>query len=141
MLVEEIKPLIDRRFRTKPDRLNTAVGGSSFGGILTLHIGLTRPDVFGKLLVVSPSVWWDGRVILKSVDSFKGPKPKVWIDMGTQEGPNSLRDARDLYASFLKRGWKSPREVVFVEEGFAQHNEEAWARRFPSMLQYLFGRR
>lgn len=141
MLAEEIKPMIDARFRTKPDRRNTATGGSSFGGIVTLHIGLTRPDVFGKLLVVSPSVWWDGRTILKAVERFEGPKPKVWIDMGTQEGgPRATQDARDLYAAFQKKGWRPKRDVVYVEEGFAQHNEDAWARRFPSMLQYLFGR-
>ncbi len=141
MLATEIKPHIDREFRTKPDRRNTAVGGSSFGGIVTLHIGLTHPQVFGKLLVVSPSVWWDDRVMLKRVKAFVGPKPKVWIDMGTQEGPGGVADGKALFEAFVAQGFKTPGDVTYVVQQGAAHNEDAWAARMPSMLTYLFGRR
>jgi predicted alpha/beta superfamily hydrolase len=57
MLTEELKPFIDRTYRTLPDPVNTGLGGSSLGGLATLYLGLQHPDVFGKLAVLSPSVW------------------------------------------------------------------------------------
>ena len=59
-----------RRYRTLPDASNTALGGSSLGGLATLHLGLTHPDVFGRLAVMSPSVWWDNRAILADGRAF-----------------------------------------------------------------------
>jgi len=52
---DTIKPLIDSKYRTNP--ADSGVGGSSLGGLVTLYLGLTRPDVFSRLAVMSPSVW------------------------------------------------------------------------------------
>src|SRR6185436_13118305 len=71
MLVDELKPFIDETYRTLPDAANTAMGGSSLGGLLTLHLGLRYPTTFGKLAVLSPSVWWDDRVILREVAALQ----------------------------------------------------------------------
>ena len=90
--MEELKPFIDRTYRTRTDPASTGLGGSSLGGLVTLHLGLQRPDVFGALAVMSPSVWWDRRVILSSVRAAR-PKPdlRVWVDMGTAEGRSRSR--------------------------------------------------
>ena len=48
------------------------MGGSSLGGLLTMHLGLRYPTAFGKLAVLSPSVWWDDRVILREVEALPG---------------------------------------------------------------------
>src|SRR5207302_1233808 len=83
----ELKPIIDATYRTLPDASNTALGGSSLGGLATLHLGLAHPDVFGNLAVMSPSVWWDKRAILADVDAFASPqRPRIWLDMGGREG-------------------------------------------------------
>src|SRR5947209_8068748 len=55
MLIEELKPLIDSRYRTHPD--DTTTGGSSLGGLVSLYLGLTHPKVFRKVGAMSPSVW------------------------------------------------------------------------------------
>src|SRR5262245_43924005 len=57
-LMEELKPYIDRKYRTKPDPESTGLGGSSLGGLVTLAIGLLYPEVFRRLMVMSPSCWW-----------------------------------------------------------------------------------
>ena len=67
LLVKELKPLIDSEFRTLPDTANTALGGSSLGGLVSLYFGLEHPEVFGKLMVMSPSVWWANGAILREV--------------------------------------------------------------------------
>lgn len=57
-LVETLKPEIDSRYRTLPDRANTAIGGSKMGGLLSVYAGLSRPDVFSKVMAMSPAVWF-----------------------------------------------------------------------------------
>ena len=58
-LIEELKPFIDRKYRTRPDAESTGLGGSSLGGLATLALGLWFPNVFTRLMVMSPSIWWD----------------------------------------------------------------------------------
>src|SRR5207245_206052 len=67
MLVEEIKPFIDSQYRTLTDRAHTGMGGASLGGLVSLYVGLKYVNTFGKLGLMSPSVWWDDKAILKSV--------------------------------------------------------------------------
>ncbi|MCC7435144.1 MAG: alpha/beta hydrolase [Methanoregulaceae archaeon] len=141
MLADEIKPEIDRRFRTRKDATSTAVIGSSFGGILSLHLGLSRPKTFGKIGVMSPSVWVDERVMIKRVAELTTrPKLKVWLDIGSTEGPDAARDTRDLRDALLTKGWRTGRDVLYFEEPRGEHNEAAWARRLPMVFKYLFGK-
>jgi predicted alpha/beta superfamily hydrolase len=139
MLIEEIKPFIDRTYRTLPDRANTALGGSSLGGLISLYLGLTHPDVFGKLAVMSPSIWWDNRSILATVGhSKKKPATRIWMDMGTAEGLRHLRDTDLLHQRLLKRGWRDWVDLAYQRDAGAVHDEAAWASRFPNVLRFLF---
>jgi predicted alpha/beta superfamily hydrolase len=56
LLIEELKPWIDRTYRTLPEAKDTGLGGSSLGGLISLYVGFAHPEVFGKLAVMSPSV-------------------------------------------------------------------------------------
>ncbi len=87
LLIEELKPWIDRTYRTLPDAKNTGLGGSSLGGLISLYVGFAHPEVFGKLAVMSPSLWWDHRSILNAIEQ-QATKPdlRIWLDMGTAEG-------------------------------------------------------
>ncbi|MEM1118610.1 MAG: alpha/beta hydrolase-fold protein [Bacteroidota bacterium] len=138
LLTDTLKPLVDARYRTRPEAAHTGIGGSSLGGLISMHLGLTRPDVFGRLLVASPSVWWDGRVILQSVaEAAPNPEQRVWIDMGLEEGESMVPDARALYRALLDRGW-DPDLVTHVEAEGAGHETRAWQARAPDMLRFLF---
>ncbi|HEY0868486.1 MAG TPA: alpha/beta hydrolase-fold protein [Fimbriimonas sp.] len=141
MLVEEIKPFIDRRYRTRSDARSTGLMGSSFGGVVTYYLGITHPNVFSRLGVVSPSVWVDDYLLVKKTHALKGKLPlKIWLDMGTQEGPEATKDAQTLKRALNLKGWRDGKDLAYYEEGFAQHNEDAWARRSPAILMFLFGR-
>ena len=139
LIVKELKPLIDRIYRTLPDASNTGLGGSSLGGLVTLHVGFSYPSVFGKLAVLSPSVWWDRRAILKTVRQTR-PKPpiKLWVDMGTAEGRRGLEDARLLKAALVGSGWIEGADMRYSEYEGATHSETAWAERVGPMLEWLF---
>lgn len=138
-LVEELKPFIDHTYRTQPDPDHTGLGGSSFGGLLTLHLGLRHSDVFRRLAVVSPSVWWDKRYLLRAVNGLKSKPPlRLWVDIGTKEGETALADARLLRDALVSQGWVADRDLHYMEAEGAVHDEAAWARRVEPILKYLF---
>lgn len=143
MLIEDLKPFIDGEYRTLADNSNTGMVGSSLGGLVTLYIGLRHPEVFGKLAVLSPSIWWDHRVILRLLrDVEHHPRTCIWLDVGTREGkqPESVvRDARYVRDLLLKKGWTMGHDFVYYEDEGAGHDERAWGNRLHQILRYLFG--
>ena len=139
LLVEELKPFIDRTYRTLPHASNTGLGGSSLGGLISLYLGLKYPQVFGLLAVLSPSIWWDHRSVLTFVKSAK-PRPnlRIWLDIGTGEGARHVRDTQLLNRMLLADGWKPDVDLkLLIVEG-AVHDEDAWAARFDQVLAFLF---
>lgn len=143
MLIDELKPLVDAEYRTRTDAASTAMCGSSLGGVITLHIGLRHPELFGKLAVLSPSLWWDNRVMLKRARAMPSKQPqRIWIDAGTSEnGHEHAARARELGRILEGKGWVPGVDLAVYIDGFAIHREDAWARRFPVILMFLFGRR
>ena len=138
-LVEELKPYVDAHYRTLSDARNTGLGGSSLGGLVSLHLGIRHPHVFGKLAVLSPSIWWDRRVILRKVRTLEAKAAlRIWIDVGTAEGAYAVKDAAMLRDALVKRGWVLGDDLQFYEAVGAQHNELAWAERVGPVLRYLF---
>ena len=139
LLIDELKPLVDAAYRTCPGPRDTALGGSSLGGLISLFLGLERPDVFGKIAALSPSIWWDQRSIIARVaNAATRPDIRVWLDMGTAEGARHVRDAGMLYRQMLRQGWREGIDLqYFIAEG-AEHNEGAWAARFDRVLRFLF---
>jgi len=137
-LVSTVKPMIDRRYRTRPDAASTGLGGASLGGLITLSLGLDHPDVFSRLLVASPSVWWDDRWILEQVrQRTASTGQRIWLDVGTAEGDGMVQNTRALRDALRKAGWTTDR-LRYVEHIDAAHNERAWAERAPHMLRFLF---
>jgi predicted alpha/beta superfamily hydrolase len=136
-LAEELKPAIDAKYRTLADPENTAIAGSSLGGLMTLHALLTRPDLFRRGAAMSPSVWWGNRAILDTVESYDGPTPLLWIDIGGREGMEALRDARELRDRVARKGW-GDETFQYFEDRRADHSERAWAKRVRMVLEFLF---
>jgi predicted alpha/beta superfamily hydrolase len=145
MLARELKPFIDHEYRTLKPAKYTAVGGSSLGGLVTLVAGLQYPRVFGGLAVMSPSVWWHHRSILRWVHEYTGTaRPRMWVDVGTAEGgaaQHVVEDARVLRDALAGKGWREGDDLSYHEIPGAEHSERAWGARFGAVLAYLFPRR
>jgi predicted alpha/beta superfamily hydrolase len=138
-LTEVIKPFIDREYRTHSCAWNTAIAGSSLGGLFTLYAGLERPEIFGKLAAMSPSVWWDRRYIVRAVERLKlKSRQSIWVDIGTREGSVTVADARSLRDAFVEKGWTENADLHYTEAEGAVHDEAAWAARVGPMLEFLF---
>jgi predicted alpha/beta superfamily hydrolase len=138
-LIEELKPFIDARYRTMPEAEFTGLGGSSLGGLATIGLGLLFPNVFRRLAVMSPSIWWDNCALYKmveQVDELARPPLKIWLDTGTNEpGWERARVLRDL---LLEKGWRLYDDLQYFEAEGADHSEGAWAYRFEAVLRFLY---
>ncbi len=146
-LIDEVKPFIDKTYRTKPDRANTGIAGSSLGGLISLHLAMTPPEVFSKCAAISPALMWaDGR-ILKEVaaqhERLRGMR--LWFDMGTSEGrqidsfSSAVMWTRGLEESLIKGGFKKGGDYQYLEVKDGEHNEVAWAARLDQILSFLYG--
>ena len=138
-LIEELKPFIDRKYRTKREAEFTGLGGSSLGGLATLALGLWFPNYFNRLAVMSPSIWWDDCAIydiVDEVDELKKPPLKIWLDTGTHE-PGWER-AAGLRDRLVEKGWRLYDDLHYLEVEGADHSEGAWAARIDPVLRFLF---
>lgn len=145
LLTEVIKPLVDSTYRTRPEPEYTGLAGSSLGGLVSLYLGLERPEIFRRLGVISPSVWWAQRQILEHVGRLQGKPPlRIWLDMGTRERPGaasswrSVEDARALREALTAKGWGLGEDLAYLEAEGAQHNEAAWSARIAQVLHFLY---
>jgi predicted alpha/beta superfamily hydrolase len=143
LLLDEIKPFVDRTYRTLPEPEHTGLGGSSLGGLISLYLGLQHPNVFRKLAVMSPSLWWDQRSILALVQTLVerlSPRPplRIWLDMGMEEGLRHLRDTDQLFQILQSLGWRPGRDLLYRRIAGAGHNEDAWGERFGDVLRFLY---
>lgn len=139
LLLEELRPAIDRTYRTLTGAPDTGVGGSSLGGLISLDLALQAPEIFGKVAVISPSLWWDHRSILSLVESCKpAPHPRLWLDIGTAEGQQHVRDTEQLDRLLRQAGWQEGVDLKLLVVPDAIHDEDAWAARFDQVLRFLF---
>jgi predicted alpha/beta superfamily hydrolase len=144
-VVRTVKPLIDSTYRTKPDRRNSIVGGSSAGGIISFMIVWEHPDVFSKAICMSPAfktptsmgAGWDyAKVVATSTEKKK--HVFFYIDNGGVGLESQLQPGIDDMISALKlKGYQEGKDFVFIQDVTAQHNEAAWAKRFPKALQLV----
>jgi predicted alpha/beta superfamily hydrolase len=136
-LIRELKPFIDRKYRTKHEAEFTGLGGSSLGGLVTLAIGILNPEVFTRLIAMSPSIWWDDCSICRLVDSLEEKSPlKIWLDTGTNEP--GWENARGLRDRLVEKGWRLHDDLNYSEVEGANHSEGAWAARVDPALRFLF---
>ncbi len=138
-LINELKPFIDARYRTLTAAEHTGLGGSSLGGLATIALGLWFPNVFRRLAVMSPSIWWDNCAIydmVEELDEEERPPLKIWLDTGTHE-PGWER-ARVLRDGLLEKGWRLDDDLHYFEAEGAEHSEGAWGHRLEAVLRFLF---
>jgi len=139
LLVHELKPWIDDQYRTRPGETDTGLGGSSLGGLVSLYLGLRHAETFGKLAIMSPSVWWNHKSILAVLNEYNGPPwPRIWLDVGDSEGKRSHQDVDQLYNELVLNGWAPEANVHYRMVAGGTHDEAAWAARVGDMLRFLF---
>ncbi len=151
-IVQTVKPLIDSSLRTLADRENTGIMGSSMGGLISLYAFFRRSQIFGFAGAMSPSLWFGRDAIYDYIENVPFTSGRIYLDAGTREYGEGHRwtsipwRSRRYYASIrrmnrllARKGYRPRRELLYVEEQWANHEEAAWARRLPQALRFLLG--
>lgn len=137
-VVEELVPFIEAEYNIETRDGRLGMGGSSLGGLATLAIAQQYPSRFGRLLVMSPSLWWDDAVMLKRMRRQPlAPDTRVWLDVGLKEGRQTaalVRRLRRMLTDQLDAG-----NVNGIDDPVGDHTEGRWASRLPEALAWLFG--
>jgi predicted alpha/beta superfamily hydrolase len=142
-VANELKPLIDQTYRTKSDAKNTAVMGSSMGGLSSFLFVWKRPDIFSKAGCLSSAFLWDDNRILREVKNYSGPKKpiRVYLDDGSEGLEARLKPGYDEMVSLLQeKGYKRGVDLEYFYDNGAAHNEPAWAKRLWRPLLFMFGK-
>jgi len=142
-VVERLKPFIDSSYRTKPSKENTAVMGSSLGGLISLCFVWWYPEAFSKAGCLSTSVIPGSREdILKEIRAYKGPHKNVrlYFDVGGMER-GLLSGFKALASTLKEKGYEEGKDLEFFLDEGAVHNEIAWSHRLWRPMGFLFGRK
>lgn len=154
-LTAELKPIIDQRFRTKPDRRHTAIAGSSMGGLISLYAISAYPQIFGVAGCVSTH-WplgnpgWDDaqrgsifeawrHFVAQILGKPKGRK--IWFDHGTATLDAFYQTYQDVVdRALIDNGWKKGRDFQSTAYPGAAHEENAWAARLDDIFAWMLRR-
>lgn len=146
-VVEEVKPFIDRVYRTSPAREDTAIGGSSMGGLVTLFIVQQNPETFGQVVLLSPWLRVNNQLVQSTLMGDGGwlKGKRVFIDMGTKPGKNypgdnAVADAREMVQRLDAAGLKRGADYQYTEVEGDRHGESDWAKRIDQVLMFLFAK-
>lgn len=135
MMTEHLIPEVEKSFRAKTSANDRAIIGSSLGGLISIYSLINNPGVFNKVAALSPSTWWDERVILDLLSQNQLNAVKIWIDCGTKE-VQICEDLLPLRDTLIQ---SAPAALIKTRiEQNADHSEIYWAARLPAVLMFLF---
>jgi predicted alpha/beta superfamily hydrolase/ketosteroid isomerase-like protein len=136
-LVNEVKAFVDQNYRTLPDQENTAIMGSSMGGLISHYAIFEYPHVFSKAGIFSPSYWFSDEVYATSQPGKLADNARLYILMGGSEGRKGISDMERMATQLLNDGMPENRlESRVVPDG--EHNESFWRTHFPAAVTWLF---
>jgi predicted alpha/beta superfamily hydrolase len=138
-IVEELKPFIDKNYRTLPGRENTAIMGSSMGGLISFVAGWIYDEVFSMVGALSSSFYYDNEKVFELIENFKGPRKKVkfYID----HGEDGLIRGQKMFCKLTQMGYVIGKDIDYYYAPGAEHNESAWAERLERPLLFFFGKK
>lgn len=135
---DTLKPFIDSNFRTKKEQEFTGIGGSSMGGLVSIFSGLQNPDVFGRLMIFSPSLWVVPEIKISSKKATVADT-KIYLYGGGQESQTMVSDMKSfkqklISSTFIKENTK----INLSINPKGKHNEIYWSDEFPKAIEWLF---
>ena len=148
-LETEVIPFIESRYRVRAQREFRALGGSSYGALVALHVAITRPNLFGQLLLESPSFYVDDGHVLRDAAQSSLSLNRVYLGVGTNElalancashpgNELAVEGVRDLFRILIDAGIGND-QILENVESCAVHSASAWAKRLPVAMQFLYG--
>lgn len=138
-LADTLKPYVDQHFRTRTDRVHTGIGGSSMGGLISIYAGMMYPEVYGRLMIFSPSLWVAPNIPHFGLPYEEPVAARIYIYAGEKEGGSMIPNINRYREALQRKGMNMTNfdfRISIDPEGV--HNEEHWGREFPKAVEWLF---
>ena len=146
-IVNEIKPMIDSKYRTIPFRECTGIGGSSMGGLMALYAAVHYNRWFSKAACVSSAIGFCMGPLMDDMDRNPvDPDTRVYLSWGTKEA-RGLENPNQEDRSSMTYHWNR-RAADRVEENNATallhcqvgggHCEADWEKLVPTFMNFLW---
>jgi len=137
-LADTLKPYIDKRFRTLPEREFTGIGGSSMGALISIYAGMMYPEEYGRLMIFSPSLWVTPRIPFHAI-SFTAPMDmRIYVYAGGKESKNMIPNVKRFQAEIERNSEDVHMDFKLSIDPQGQHNEARWGAEFPKAVEWLF---
>jgi predicted alpha/beta superfamily hydrolase len=150
-LVEHLKPLVDREYRTLVERQSTALLGSSMGGLFSFYAVWTRPDIFGKAMCLSSSFWWADRWMIRHVQDggCPAPRPLLYLDSGASlsqfaddaDERDGIHHTQAMSRALVTHCFERGDNLHVLSFAGLRHDAASWAARVAVPLQLMFYRK
>ncbi len=138
-IVNTLKPKIDATYRTKTSARNTAVFGSSLGGLVSFYAAIKYPEVFGKVGCFSPAFWFNRKEMNEVMQKTTDFNTKVYFLCGDSEGDADVitdMEMVEYWVNTKRCECKKLNKKVIICGG--QHNEKLWRESFKKAYLWLF---
>ena len=136
-LLNKLKPFIDKKYRTKPAAENTAIIGSSLGGLISFYGGLKHPETFGKIGALSTSFWFSNKVITFAEENGNQKKTKLFLLVGDKEGDSMVPDTENMSELLIDLGFPTQNLKTKIAAN-GKHTESFWKAEFLEVITFLF---
>lgn len=137
-IANKLKPFVDKKLRTIPWREQTALVGSSLGGLITLYTGLKHQDIFSKLGVFSPSLWAAPALFPLVQRTGRHYPMKIYLTAGKQEGAGTVERTEQMFQTLTYAGFPQHELYLGVREG-GRHDEAFWAQEWETCYRWMMG--
>lgn len=133
-----LKPFVDSNFRTKKEREYTGIGGSSMGGLVSVFCGLMHPEIYGKLMIFSPSLWVVPKLKIASEDMIT-EDTKIYLYAGGDESETMIEHVNKFKNNMTASEFvKDKIRINMIINMEGKHNEKYWGEEFPKAIEWLF---
>ena len=137
-VTETLKPFVDSNFRTKKEREFTGIGGSSMGGLVSIFSGLRYPEVYGKLMIFSPSLWVVPELKIDS-DSTNTDDTKIYLYAGGDESATMIEHVQSFKDEIISSEFVKDKNKINLSINIkGKHSETYWSDEFPKAIEWLF---
>ena len=135
-IIKDLKPAVDKKYRTLKFKENTTIAGSSMGGLISYYAALKYDNVFGRAGVFSPA-FWTAPAILPLTDSLASKaKGMYFFYKGELEGKEMIKKMDDVITSL---GKSSNALIYNITDPTGKHNESAWRKWFTEFYLWITG--
>lgn len=135
-LANKLKPFVDKKLRTIPWREQTALVGSSMGGLITLYTGMKHQDVFSRLGVFSPSLWAAPALFPLVKNVGRHYPMKIYLTVGQKEGSGTVQRTEDMFQTLTYAGFPQ-HELYLGIRSHGKHDETFWKQEFETCYRWM----